>query len=248
MSMKAKLALGLAGLAILAPVAAQDSDEEPEIRRYAVEVIIFRYAQDVGTGSEIFPPDEPDPLGFDDPLIAAEAAESPALPPLDGTGGIPESAPLSEAMPLPEIEFTRLMEDQYQLTEMYGRLDRLQAYEPIMHFGWTQAAWSQEETQPIPLHRFDRPPADLDGHLTLYLNRFLHLVVDIALADSSETPDAADAVEAFEAPVFYRIEEDRILRNGELRYYDHPKFGLLAKVTRIEATEEEGELLGYPVQ
>jgi hypothetical protein len=51
-------------------------------------------------------------------------------------------------------------------------------------------------------------------------------------------------------PVFYRISEDRILRSGELRYYDHPKFGLLAKVTRVEEEEEpdQGELLGYPVQ
>ncbi len=51
-------------------------------------------------------------------------------------------------------------------------------------------------------------------------------------------------------PVYYRISEDRILRNGEVRYYDHPKFGLLAKVTRVEAEApaNPGELLGYPVQ
>ena len=51
-------------------------------------------------------------------------------------------------------------------------------------------------------------------------------------------------------PVYYRISEDRILRNGEVRYYDHPKFGLLARVTRVEeeAPADPGELLGYPVQ
>jgi hypothetical protein len=45
------------------------------------------------------------------------------------------------------------------------------------------------------------------------------------------------------------INENRILKNGELRYYDHPKFGVLAKVTRVEEDEEEdpeeSELLGY---
>ena len=51
-------------------------------------------------------------------------------------------------------------------------------------------------------------------------------------------------------PVYYRLEENRILKNGELRYYDHPKFGVLAKVTRVEVEDEdedigEGELLGY---
>jgi hypothetical protein len=53
-------------------------------------------------------------------------------------------------------------------------------------------------------------------------------------------------------PVRYRIKENRILRSGELRYFDHPKFGVLAKATRVEEEEEEPpeleetELLGYP--
>ncbi|MGB5689254.1 MAG: CsiV family protein, partial [Woeseiaceae bacterium] len=49
--------------------------------------------------------------------------------------------------------------------------------------------------------------------------------------------------------VRYRIQENRILKSGELRYYDHPKFGLLAAVIRIEEEDEDlddsGELLGY---
>jgi len=48
--------------------------------------------------------------------------------------------------------------------------------------------------------------------------------------------------------VRYSIQENRILKNGELRYYDHPKFGVLAMVTRIEEEEDlddVGELLGY---
>jgi hypothetical protein len=40
------------------------------------------------------------------------------------------------------------------------------------------------------------------------------------------------------------------MKNGELRYFDHPKFGLLARVSRVEEEEppEDGELLGYPIQ
>ena len=225
MSMIRKLALGLAGLALLAPVAAQDTDDEPEIRRYAVEVIIFRYAQDVGAGNEIFPPDEPEPIVFGDPMLTDEAVEAVEVP-----------EPPPETEPLPDIGFTRMTRDEYELTDMYGRLMRLQAYDPVMHFGWTQATWPNEQTQPISLHRFGRPPANLDGSLTLYLSRFLHLVVDLELG--AETGE----------PVYYRIKEDRILRSGELRYYDHPRFGLLARVTRVEATGDEDELPGYPIQ
>ena len=52
-----RLVSGLLPLLIILPAAAQeiiDEAEEPEIRRYRVEVIVFRYAEDVSTGSEVF--------------------------------------------------------------------------------------------------------------------------------------------------------------------------------------------------
>jgi hypothetical protein len=33
--------------------------------------------------------------------------------------------------------------------------------------------------------------------------------------------------------VRYRITEDRIMRDGDIRYFDHPRFGMLARVTRV---------------
>ena len=236
-----RLTIGLATL-LLAPALAQELPDEPEaqeIRRYTVEVIVFEYSQDVATGSEVFLPDEPEPelLPLEDSLVftdepAAEPAEEPA-------------EELEEAEPLPDIELVLLDEEDYQLGEEFGRLERLQAYEPLMHFGWTQATWPQEETEPLPLFRFARPPEGLDGSLTLYLSRYLHLVVDLQLA--APVPVDPEAL-----PVYYRIEENRILKNGERRYFDHPKFGVLALVTRVEDEEDEepgeGELLGYPVE
>jgi hypothetical protein len=133
-----------------------------------------------------------------------------------------------------------------------------------MHFGWTQATWPEDQTEAIPLHLFARPPEDLDGSLTLYLGRYLHLVVDLQMKAPQEATESVAPTSGFNGfttpleplgeilapPVYYRISEDRILRNGEIRYYDHPKFGLLAKVTRVEeeAQPEQGELLGYPIQ
>ena len=41
------------------------------------------------------------------------------------------------------------------------------------------------------------------------------------------------------------------MKNGELRYFDHPKFGVLAKITRVEepeAGELEPQLIGQPGQ
>ena len=235
-------------------------EEEEEIRRYTVEIIIFKYAQEVATGSEIFPADEPVPeiLPLDDLPLEEE------IPPI-------VDMPEAELPLLRDIAFVLLEEENYTLDETMRRLERLEVYEPLMHFGWTQATWPEEETQPIELASLATPPAGLDGSLTLYLGRYLHLVVDLeldaehtdgrnpALDDTASNYGDYRAIDEFgnvvtPGPVRYRIEENRILRSGELRYFDHPKFGVLAKAMRVEEETEDGldmeetELLGYPIE
>ena len=235
-------------------VDATDETEEPEIRRYTVELIVFRYAEDVASGSEVFLPDEPDEL--EEP---EEPLQEESLPAFED----------EEAEPLPDIELVLLEQEEYQLTDAWEQLELLDAYEPLMHFGWTQATWPEEQTEAIPLALFALPPEGLDGMLTLYLSRYLHLVVDLQLRapeqeieeqpaprrdygynDYSADFGYEDEEPAPPQPVYYRIQENRILRNGELRYFDHPKFGVLARVSRYEEVEEpeDGELLGYPLQ
>lgn len=249
-----RLTISLMSLAMCLPAAAQEflgdvEPEEPEVRRYTVEMIVFRYAQDVSAGSEIFPRDEPEPevLPLDDEIVFAD--ELPR-----------DSA--AEYGPLPDTELVLLDKADFQLGEIMDRFRRLDVYTPVMHFGWTQATWPEEQTAAIPLHRLARPPAGLDGDLTLYLSRFLHLVVDLQLeapksrafnageqerlGDTRLVGELLEEVNA-QPSVYYRIQENRILKNGELRYFDHPKFGVLAKITRVEEAEEPGEveLLGY---
>ncbi len=260
----------LLSLLLLMPAFAQqpeaelaETEEVEEIRRYTVEVIVFRYAQEVSTGSEVFMPDEPEPepeFELEEPLEFVQV-----LPPEP----VEEEEP--EPEPLPDTELALLAEEDFQLIDILDRMENLDVYEPVMHFGWTQATWPKEETEAIPLVRFAELPEGLDGTLTLYLSRYLHLVVDLAwqapqeeevmvfggdeFAQQDDRRTVGDLLGLIDdedpqpLPTYYRIQEDRILKNGELRYYDHPKFGVLAKVTRVEEEEEDesgdGELLGY---
>ena len=247
------------------------ADEPEQPRRYTVEIIVFRYAQEVATGSEIFPAE----------VMAVEQMG------VDDASVVIDDEVLEEIPPVPrryrDIEFTRLMEHEYTMGEIMDRLRRLDVYEPMMHFGWTQATWPDEDTLPIDLDRMGASPAGLTGTLRLYLSRFLHLVVDLelegpimsassgsrsspvldygdyrSLEDEGSTDQTGSRGRTYGggAPqrVRYRIEENRILRSDELRYFDHPKFGVLAKVTRVEDEPDaapessESELLGYPAQ
>lgn len=241
-------ALLLAGSMASAQQDAAETVEEP--RRYTVEVIVFRYAEAVSTGTEIFVPEPPpagEPVFSDRPeTVATEPEEEPAVP---QTG---------EA-----FDFVLLRGEEYGLRDTYARLRRLDVYEPVLHAAWTQTTLPEDQTQPIDLQALAEPPAGLEGFFKLYLSRYLHLVVDLTL---DAAPDAAvaidDSVFSYQdarrdnrfgdapanGPVRYRISENRIFKSGDLRYFDHPKFGVLAKITRVEqeaGDDVEPEMLGY---
>jgi len=156
------------------------------------------------------------------------------------------------------FELVLLTEDEYQLSDAIRQFELLDAYEMILHTGWTQPTYPQEETPPIELQLLGETPDGLNGTLTLYLSRYLHLVVDLALDAPVEVVELPDKNSFFSfedarrrygrdfdapapQPVRYRIQENRIVKNGELRYFDHPKFGVLARIARVEEPEEEPE-------
>jgi len=260
---------------------AQDSglEEEPvEVRRYTVELMIFAYGQSISVGSEIFVPDEPPPseYGVDEDLIDF----------VFGDETMPAEVARFDDPDLTEVElilherqldvddryaFVILPEEDFVLLDIVAGLDERDAYVPLMHFGWTQPMIPDEEPEVRLLSSFATPPDGLEGDLSLYLSRYLHLAVNLQMdsrtlekmggaeeaQDRVDSYNYGDGINAFgfddnggvTYPVRYVIEEDRIVRNGELRYYDHPKFGVLAKITREEAPDEseeelEEELLG----
>lgn len=229
-------------LLLFTAAASQDDllkEEQKDIRRYTVEIVIFAYVEDVATGTEVFPADEP--AVDEQSLIEAEQSL------------------IDDKLEMADVEqrdpdIVMLTEDEYTMSDVLRQFELLDVYETIMHFGWTQSTFPKDETQSIELRRFGEPPAGLDGSLTLYLSRYLHLVVDLAL-DAPE--DFSISVTADEPrlvfgdsrirydlyfgqlamPVRYRIQENRIIKNGDVRYFDHPKFGVVAKINRVEEEE-----------
>ncbi len=252
---------------------AADSEAEAAPERWAVEIILFRYGAGVPTGNELFVPEAPPgpdwQLGPRDGDAPGTAYGDPGLPDsdaLDAAAGFDkqpageEPAAGDETLELGEIVLPAnlvrlevLSREQLTLRDTWERLERLDAYEPLLWAGWAQDAVDRERSPAIALRRLGSAPAEFDGTLTLYLSRFLHLVVDLAMTPRDSQPDARPAVPVFGdarrveefaagpavGRVRMRIDEDRIVRNGELRYFDHPRFGLLAKVTRIETPADD---------
>ena len=285
----------------------QDLGDEPiDIRRYTVEVVVFRYAENVSVGNEVFVPDPPpiveenvsgpSPLTGDadagqaltDATVGADYGQ--ALTDIDSAAGdrqaltvdgqalanvgsaatdagdptsVEDEAeqhaeaaepPLQSGKPV--VEYLLLTEDELTLGDVIAKFELLDAYDTLMHFGWTQTVFPEMEPKLIEIDSLAEPAPGLDGSFTLYLSRYLHLNVDLAL----EKPPTFDDPVAIEDPVRsfgdarmgydlfstatagkvrYRIQEDRIFKSGDLRYFDHPKFGVVVKVSRVEETEPD---------
>jgi len=260
------------------PNAAILDAEQDESKRYVVEIIVFEYAGNAANTTEIFDPEITAEtleatLGSG---IAIDAAGWPDTKtdgtepgPDDGRTGLavavdtPENAedgpfvlqPGETLAEIPTYEWRGvriLPPEDYQLGAAYRKLVELDAYRPLMHAAWIQPAVAEEDTEPLKLRRIGNPPLRLDGTISLYLGRYLHLVVDLALEhrEPQRMPPDRDRIRSygddsrargfgFEAadivPItYYAIREDRILRSNETRYFDHPKFGVIARVTRLE--------------
>jgi len=263
-------AIGAQQTGVPGAVTLEEEAVEP-VREYGVELIIFEFTDRGSAGTEVFLPDAlpevlPEDLFFSDGtevinLDDARFAGSD-MPGSDlQVAAIEESAtepkPVMnyEGIPLVEIPTHEqaglrvLPPEQYVLDDVYSHLRRLDAYRPILRTAWVQPTLEKADTVPIKLRRLGNPPLRLSGDVSLYLSRFLHLVVDLSLEERSplrvpvddnrarnfgDRPSLSFDREIVIPTVTYRIEEDRIVRNGELRYYDHPRFGAIAKIWRVE--------------
>jgi len=242
------LTLLLIAACLPAAVFAQDEliDEEvPEIKRYTVEIVVFSYVEDVSIGTEVFPAD-----------LIEEIIEP--VEPVDTIEEIVVEVRHRRTPDMIELDPVLLTEAEFTMHDVVERLELLDAYEPILHVGWTQPGFPSEETEPMERAAFGEPPEGLNGNFKLYLGNYLHLVFDLAIEAATEIEeilivDENDFVysdvrpqyefesEPVEGPVRYRIQENRIIKNGEIRYFDHPKFGVIAKVTRVEVAEDSDE-------
>jgi hypothetical protein len=258
-----------AALAVIAPVPAalvfvvganaQESDAQSVLEpRYTVELIVFAY-RTTDSGDEVFVPDKPTLVpdaeeempNEDSPKTFGDLPEAiPSdVPDTDDPGAADEQVPERE-----RIELHVLEPDAYTMDDVHRQLERLDAYEPVMRTAWTQTTPPRDASPAVHLRALGNPPPGLDGSVTLYRGRYLHLVVDLALDAEPSERQAATATDRLVAygdgrtrsddddmlsdvlrpPVRYRIFEDRIMKTGDIRYFDHPRFGVIAKVTRPE--------------
>lgn len=135
-----------------------------------------------------------------------------------------------------EGEFTELSRSLYRLNGIRNALQQASGYRVLFHRAWRQVASDRNTAAAYPVHSLvtsgDR---SVEGNIRLVLGRYLHLDVNLLQMSArdagtvySDGPGSAPA---------YQLKEQRRIRSGELHYFDHPRFGMIARVTPYSAPE-----------
>jgi hypothetical protein len=226
---RALLLVGLLGIGL--PVAGQDASEPAgPVPMYRVEIIVFENLRRDARPEDPGRPPMPPPVTIDDPLGGALVVAE------DGSA---ESAVDEPAMLEPAAPLFFAPADEFGLAEAWARLRRSSAYRPLLHEAWTQPGLEQSLTRPVELAMLAQvrrvsaggAPVSvgagsetdvLDGAVTLYRSRYLHLGLDLSYTDRSGQVLA--------------LTGSRRIRSNEIHFFDAPNLGVIAWVAPIDMT------------
>ena len=187
-----------------------------------------------------------DPMAIADPLTSLpdddEARFSDEDLALEASGRLaPELEDAEEPKPRRE---TQIIEDeeQWQLADLIERINESRDFQLLTYQVWQQDGVLFDETEPFVLHTLNNDEGLLEGTATLSLSRFLHLLLEIdwlPRAKNEGFPLYRGLAGLVAKPTPYTISESRLMQRGDIHYFDHPLFGVVALITRVEEPEPE---------
>ena len=135
----------------------------------------------------------------------------------------PENGDISEAVVLGEKPPAESFLSPVVLTlEQSGR------HRVLAHLRWQQNAEVKSSSKPV---KITNPAEGLDGALRLYSSRYLLMDLNLNMREVARTGFFGTFGGDTQA---YRLSEFRRVKLQETHYFDHPKFGVLVRVTPVK--------------
>jgi peptidoglycan-binding protein CsiV len=140
------------------------------------------------------------------------------LPELEGSELWTRNSPAAAA---PDVSGAIVLSESAPAnSSLAAALQRDGTYRVLAHHRWRQTAEEKSATKAI---RLRNPSGQLDGTVRFYMSRFLHVDVDLALQEQTGVAGG----------VTYRLTEHRRVKTQEANYFDHPKLGVLVRVSAV---------------
>lgn len=97
----------------------------------------------------------------------------------------------------------------------HNNLSKSNNYQPVMHVGWIQSVNSNRLGTAV---KISNASGTLNGFFRIQRGNLAYIIADIEYSPGSVT---------------YRLNEKRRFKLNETHYLDHPKFGILARISPI---------------
>ena len=108
------------------------------------------------------------------------------------------------------------VDPQYMnLQGSYAKLARKPGYEALMHVAWIQQVKDNSFSSAVQI---TSPDGSINGFFRLKRGHLIQMIADIEYSPNS---------------VIYRLNEKRRFKLNETHYLDHPKFGILARISPV---------------
>ena len=254
-TMTLHLAMTLLAISALAPVPATSQDEQVgesgTASWYQVELIVFAQGSGAAPTGEDFSPVPSDWVylggvypGEDSGVImspgfAMEVTGDDDISEEDTLTAEQTGAETDEAAPTEEQErrFFAVDESALSLKAYYDTLRRRDAYEPLLYLAWAQPGYDADAAPVLPVDVFGGAGPGLDGEVSMYRSRYLHLRLDLILQSDQTSAAASAAATPYiletELPRF-EMAQKRRMRSNEIHYFDHPRIGALAVIRPLD--------------
>jgi len=148
--------------------------------------------------------------------------------------------------------FKMLPSSRYKLGGVNKVLKLSSGYRPVYHVAWQQPELRKSRAKKVHIKN---PEAKINGtvnlrgghllHLDLNISYFVDLYTESVTSFTEENISVAgEDVEGTEADeeiimsgTYAQMKETRRIKLNELHYFDHPLFGVIMRVTRLEVEE-----------
>lgn len=142
----------------------------------------------------------------------------------------------------PWIQTIQPVEAQdYLLKEALQKLTPQKGYTIVYHRAWRQPAYGDHQAVTFAVDDITPKGEQLTGTIKFYKNRYAHMEVDFTLWRKIPTPIRARFAQHENLPLThlpetwpFHLQEARKMKSGEWHYLDHPLFGVLMAIQRIE--------------
>jgi len=131
------------------------------------------------------------------------------------------------------VEATALPHEDSDLTKAREVIDNDSNYRILAHKQWVQNADPQSTARLVLLSSED---GELEGTFKFFISRFLHVDLNMIFQEKESKSMFQATSSDNSQQIAYQIRERRRIRSNEVQYFDHPKFGALVQIKKVEVS------------